>query len=116
MIPLGRVTTYSSLAKILGTHPRVVGIMLSKNKNLIKVPCHRVIKSNGRIGGYVLGAQFKRKLLELEGVKFCKDGRVCKEYVIDISSFLLGFKSGNFSEHLNGERYYGDDIISVNLD
>jgi len=68
MIPKGKVSTYGILAKRLGTSPRAVGQALKKNTKLIIVPCHRVIKSNGELGGYVNGAKEKKRLLESEGV------------------------------------------------
>ncbi|HLE06784.1 MAG TPA: MGMT family protein [Candidatus Nanoarchaeia archaeon] len=67
-IPKGKVSTYGILAKKLGTSPRAVGQALKKNTKLIIVPCHRVIKSNGELGGYVNGAKEKKRLLESEGV------------------------------------------------
>ncbi len=67
-IPKGKVTTYGILAKKLGTSPRAVGQALKKNTKLIIVPCHRVIKSNGELGGYVKGTKEKKRLLESEGV------------------------------------------------
>ena len=87
LIPMGKVTTYSSLAKALGLHPRAVGKMLSNNEKLIVVPCHRVVRSDGSLGGYRLGKEFKRRLLELEGVKFCGE-KVCRENIIDVSELL----------------------------
>jgi len=88
LIPMGKVTSYSSLAALMGTSPRAVGRLLSKNDELVKYPCHRVVRSDGRLGGYALGASFKRKLLELEGVEFCDDGRVCREHFVDIRRLL----------------------------
>ncbi|HIH90306.1 MGMT family protein [Ignicoccus hospitalis] len=88
LIPLGKVTTYSSLASLLGTHPRAVGAMLARNEDLVVYPCHRVVMSDGRLGGYALGKEFKRRLLELEGVKFCGPERVCKESVVDLKELL----------------------------
>ena len=67
-IPKGKVSTYGILAKKLGTSPRAVGQALKKNTKLIIVPCHRVIKSNGELGGYVNGVKKKKRLLESEGV------------------------------------------------
>lgn len=67
-IPKGRVTTYGCLAKQLSTSPRAIGQALKKNNKLIIVPCHRVVKSNGELGGYVKGAKEKKRLLESEGV------------------------------------------------
>ena len=87
LIPIGKVTTYSSLAKALGVHPRVAGKLLSANDEPIIYPCHRVVRSDGSLGGYSLGVKFKRKLLELEGVKFCGK-RVCEESLWDLASEL----------------------------
>ena len=60
-IPKGRVSTYRELAHALGSKAyRAVGQAMNRNPNLMKVPCHRVIKSNGEIGGYALGADKKK--------------------------------------------------------
>ena len=77
-IPKGKVSTYGDLANALGnpSASRHVGRILSKNPNPIKVPCHRVIMSNGKIGGYALGTQMKKELLQNEGVIFADDYRV----------------------------------------
>ena len=77
-IPKGKVSTYGDLAKALGnpSASRHVGRILSKNPNPIKVPCHRVIMSNGKIGGYALGTQMKKELLQNEGVIFADAYRV----------------------------------------
>jgi methylated-DNA-[protein]-cysteine S-methyltransferase len=71
-IPKGKVSTYGDLAKALGypTASRYIGRILGKNPNPIKVPCHRVVMSNGKIGGYALGTQKKKELLQNEGVIF----------------------------------------------
>ena len=71
-IPKGKVSTYGDLAKALGNPAasRHVGRILSMNPNPIKVPCHRVVMSNGKIGGYALGTQKKKELLQNEGVIF----------------------------------------------
>ncbi|MBF0215557.1 MAG: MGMT family protein [Candidatus Omnitrophica bacterium] len=77
-IPRGKVTTYLSIAKSLGTRAaRAVGQALSKNPYAPNVPCHRVIMSDGRIGGYSGGGGVKRKadLLRREGHGVCK-GRI----------------------------------------
>ena len=72
-IPKGKVTTYGIIAKKLKTSPRAVGKALNSNKNLIKIPCHRVVMSNGEIGGYKLGVKKKKKLLKKEGIKVEKN-------------------------------------------
>ncbi|MEM4428958.1 MAG: MGMT family protein [Acidilobaceae archaeon] len=70
LIPPGMVTSYSTIAKILKVNSRLIGRILALNRDLIIVPCHRVVRSNGSLGGYSRGVMFKRKLLELEGVAF----------------------------------------------
>lgn len=68
-IPKGKVLTYKIVAKKAG-YPRAwraVGNVLNRNKNH-EIPCHRVIRSNGKIGGYNRGVKRKRTLLLKEGV------------------------------------------------
>ena len=68
-IPRGKYLTYKQIAQIIG-HPRAwraVGNILSKNKNS-KIPCHRVIKSRGEVGGYNYGIKKKIALLRKEGL------------------------------------------------
>lgn len=71
-IPPGKVSTYGDIAKALG-HPkasRLIGRIIANNPNPISVPCHRVVKSNGEIGGFMYGEQKKREILEEEGIIF----------------------------------------------
>lgn len=69
LIPKGMITTYAYIARSMGSNAyRAVGNAMSKNPNLISVPCHRVIKSDGKIGGYALGIDKKIELLNKEGV------------------------------------------------
>ena len=77
-IPKGKVSTYGDLAKALGNPAasRHVGRILGNNPNPIKVPCHRVVMSNGKIGGYAFGTQKKKELLQNEGVIFADEYRV----------------------------------------
>ena len=77
-IPKGKVSTYGDFAKALGNPAasRHVGRILSNNPNPIKVPCHRVVMSNGKIGGYAFGTQKKKELLQNEGVIFADEYRV----------------------------------------
>jgi methylated-DNA-[protein]-cysteine S-methyltransferase len=71
-IPEGRITTYGDIAKALGRPgaSRAVGRILNKNPNPIVVPCHRVVMSNGSVGGYAFGAARKKALLAKEGLRF----------------------------------------------
>ncbi len=76
-IPEGKVTTYAELAEAVGKPraSRLIGNILNRNPNPIVVPCHRVVKSNGYVGGYAYGSDAKKKLLEKEGIKIAK-GRI----------------------------------------
>ena len=77
-VPAGSVTTYKTLALLVGTHPRVIGMALHTNNDSNRVPCHRVVHTDGRMaGGYVFGGpDAQRAIHEEEGVLFTKDGRV----------------------------------------
>lgn len=89
-IPSGKVTTYADVAHALGCKAyRAVGVALAKNPHAPRVPCHRVIRSDRLLGGFMgsLGAPVnkKRSLLLSEGVVF--DGeKVSSECVISLST------------------------------
>ncbi len=69
-IPQGKVTTYKELAKKLKTKGyRAVGQIVGKNPNAPKVPCHRVVRTDGGLGGYAFGIEKKIEILAVEGVK-----------------------------------------------
>lgn len=74
LIPRGQVTTYWELAKYLGKPKaaRAVGNACGRNPGLPRVPCHRVIKSDGRVGGYAGGVKKKIELLKREGMRVKK--------------------------------------------
>ena len=67
-IKYGEVTTYRQIAKKVGTSPRYVGNVCGQNKLLLIIPCHRVIRSDGKLGGFSGrgGIKLKKKLLSLE--------------------------------------------------
>lgn len=67
-IPKGKVLTYKEVAKRAGKPKayRAVGNILHKNVDP-QVPCHRVVRSDGKIGGYNRGMSSKIKILKLEG-------------------------------------------------
>ena len=70
LIPYGTVRTYKQIALQCG-YPqgvRAVGQALHRNPLLIVIPCHRVIASDGRLGGFACGVAVKQFLLRLEGV------------------------------------------------
>ena len=67
-VPYGETRTYKWLAEKLGNPAasRAVGQALSRNPIPILLPCHRIIESDGSIGGYSAGSDIKRRLLEIE--------------------------------------------------
>ncbi len=67
-IPLGEVRTYKWVAKKIGRPRayRAVGQALKNNPYPLIIPCHRVIPCRGGLGGYILGKEKKRNLLDLE--------------------------------------------------
>ena len=67
-IQYGNTKTYGEIAKKLNLSPRHVGRICGQNKLLLMIPCHRVIRSDGNIGGYSGngGIKLKKKLLEFE--------------------------------------------------
>lgn len=76
-VPRGSFITYGELARRAG-YPRAaraVGNALNKNPFAPAVPCHRVVRSDGSIGGYARGVRAKMALLQREGVKI-GNGRV----------------------------------------
>lgn len=80
-IPAGRITTYKIIARLIGRPKacRAVGNALNKSPGFAaslpasrRVPCHRVINSNGQLGGYNDGLSAKITLLKKEGMKINK--------------------------------------------
>jgi len=80
-VPSGKITTYREIAHALNTHAyQAIGQALRKNPFAPQVPCHRVIKSNGQLGGFsgqTKGEKIKQKelLLKKEGVLF-RNGQI----------------------------------------
>jgi len=76
-VPKGKVTTYSELAKAVGLKngQRAIGRIMNKNPFPVIVPCHRVILSTGKIGGYAWGEKIKTNMLSKEGVQI-KKGKI----------------------------------------
>ena len=69
-IPCGEFLSYKQVAQLAGKPKacRAVGNILNKNKDYKNIPCHRVVRSDGKIGGYNRGAKIKKDLLLEEGV------------------------------------------------
>jgi methylated-DNA-[protein]-cysteine S-methyltransferase len=76
-VPTGKVTTYGELAKAIGLKngQRVIGKIMNKNPYPVIIPCHRVIKSDGKIGGYAWGEKVKANMLLKEGIKI-QNGKI----------------------------------------
>jgi len=73
-IPCGKVVTYGQIADLLGTRAyRAVGNAMNRNPYAPKVPCHRVVGSNGQLTGFATGLEKKRRLLMGEAVPFKGD-------------------------------------------
>ncbi len=70
-IPYGEVRTYAQVAEAAGNRraSRAAGNALGANPIPIVVPCHRVVRTGGALGGYTGGLDIKRHLLELEGAR-----------------------------------------------
>ena len=89
-IPKGRVSTYKEIGKALGRRGqiyRAVGRALKDNPCPVKIPCHRVVCSNGSIGGYSGkgGVRKKIELLKSEGIK------IRKGKIVDFSKKIFRF-------------------------
>lgn len=67
-IPYGKTVSYKDIAISIDNPKacRAIGMANHNNPILIIVPCHRVVNENGNLGGYALGLDIKRKLLEIE--------------------------------------------------
>jgi len=86
-VPCGKVTTYKELAHSVDSKAyRAVGTAMNKNPYAPEVPCHRVVNSNGKIGGFGSGVKNKIKLLRKEGVK------VKNNKIVDFNKKLYKFK------------------------
>ncbi|MEN6621607.1 MAG: MGMT family protein [Smithella sp.] len=80
-IPPGKVDTNSGLAEKIGSPgaARAVGNVMANNPFPILVPCHRVVRSNGSMGGFGGGIKMKKELLCKEGVILNVKNRVAEE-------------------------------------
>jgi len=90
-IPKGKISTYKNLAIALGDEisARAVGTALNRNPEPIKIPCHRIIYSDGRIGGYKLGVEKKIELLQKEGFVIENKGKKEDARIKDFRSYLF---------------------------
>jgi methylated-DNA-[protein]-cysteine S-methyltransferase len=83
-IPRGKVSTYGAVAGNTGAPDgaRAAGQGCAKNPFPPIFPCHRVVRSDGSLGGFGGGLRLKRTLLEMEGVQFDSTGKVEPEFIL----------------------------------
>ncbi|MFA5131103.1 MAG: MGMT family protein [Patescibacteria group bacterium] len=88
LIPKGKISTYKEIARALNNPgaARAVGNTLNKNPFAPLVPCHRVIRANGEVGGFASGPKRKIAILRQEGI-------IIKDNKIDLSKYLYEFNS-----------------------
>ena len=86
-VPKGQITTYGELAKSVGLKngQRAVGRIMNTNPYPGIIPCHRVVMSTGKIGGYAYGEHVKIKMLNDEGIKI-ENGRI-----VDLENIIYRF-------------------------
>lgn len=83
-IPRGKLSTYKIIAHGLNSCAyRAVGQAMKTNPHPIDWPCHRVVMSNGEIGGYALGKKRKVKLLQEEGIE------IKNNKVVNLDKYLV---------------------------
>jgi len=81
-VPDNKVITYKELARAAGAHSRAVAVFMKTNKDPGHIPCFRVIRSDGSIGGYsgAGGTPEKVRLLEKHGIEI-RNGRIPEKYI-----------------------------------
>ncbi|MDD5178181.1 MAG: MGMT family protein [Candidatus Nanoarchaeia archaeon] len=85
-VPYGKVTTYGDLARKLNSKAfRVIGVIMHRNKDPENIPCFKIVKSNGELGGYASGVDEKIKRLNREGIEVI-NGK------IDLEKYLYKFE------------------------
>jgi O-6-methylguanine DNA methyltransferase len=69
-IPKGKIVTYADIASALGSPnaPRAAGNLLNKNPAPDDFPCYKVVRSDGKVGGYALGTDEKIRRLRTDGI------------------------------------------------
>lgn len=84
-IPPGRLMTYTSLARAAGMPKaiRYMGTVLGSNELLVTIPCHRVVRSDGTLGGYAGGLKKKEQLLRTENIT------ITNNHIVSLDSYLI---------------------------
>ena len=70
-IPYGKTKSYGEIARVVKTSPRYVGNVCGQNKHILIIPCHRVIRTDGSLGGFSSsgGLLLKKRLLNMGSAK-----------------------------------------------
>jgi methylated-DNA-[protein]-cysteine S-methyltransferase len=91
-VPRGKVTTYLEIAKAIESPnaARAVGNAMNKNPYAPIVPCHRVVCSDGKVGGFASGTKKKIEMLKKEGVEIINGN-------VDLGRYL--WKLGRYSDY-----------------
>jgi methylated-DNA-[protein]-cysteine S-methyltransferase len=99
-IPYGKVASYGSVARKIDSNAyRAVGNALARNPFPIIIPCHRAIRKDRTLGGFQGGLEMKRRILEMEGVKFDSRGRVLPRFIMSNNPEIGPIRTGlHFSE------------------
>jgi len=86
-IPKGRISTYGEIARAIGRprSARAVGNALNCNPFAPDIPCHRVVRSDGSVGGFAKGNKEKIRILEGEKI------RIRKGKIVDFEKKLFAF-------------------------
>ena len=91
-IPRGRVSTYGAVAKSLGNkgYARAVGKYMNKNPDADTMPCFKIVKSDGTLGGFGLGINDKIRRLKQDGVEV-KNGKIVDFEKVFFDSFKTNY-------------------------
>lgn len=107
-IPKGKVTTYAELARALGKPDaqRAVGQALKRNENAPAIPCHRVVRSDGNLGGY---SGREEKMIRKKLMLLKKEGIEIKKGKIELERFMhrfdqLSYRSYHFRRKSVGSK------------
>jgi len=90
LVPVGYVTTYGEVAKVIGSSPRAVGRVMATNPFPPLVPCHRVVRSDFTLGGFEGGIAMKWAILQRENRGYPK-GMKIKVNGKSLSLFPINF-------------------------
>lgn len=91
-VPRGKVTTYKELARAVGRPRayRAVANALAKNPRPMEIPCHRVVRADGKIGGYKLGVKQKSKMLAAESIEVQNGKVLLSKYIFHFETYERG--------------------------